>query len=275
MKIKIAILSLGLACVAMIVEGPAAPPLLGSAPEMSGVASATPLAFIANAGQADGRALFYARTPGYTLWLTREGLVFDRMEKGTQVGARRSVSRLDFMNARRDVRISACDSLDYKVSYFFGREESEWKTGIPTSRAVGYHGLYDGIDLEVYGTDRQVEYDWVVAPGGRPRDIRFALDRGRKAGLDGDGNLLIETAAGRVVHRKPVAFQVIDGRRTDVEASFRETEDGSYGFAVGAYDPRFDLTIDPLVVLYGTFLGGWKQDFGVKVGLDLAFARPP
>jgi len=270
MKINIAILSLGLACVAMIAEGPAAPPPSG--PDLAVASKPVPLAFIANAGQADGRALYYARTSAYTLWLTREGLVFDRIEKGTQVGARRSVSRLDFINARRDVRISACDSLDYKVSYFFGRDESDWKTGVPTSRAVVYDDLYDGVDLEVYGTDRQVEYDWIVAPGGRPEDIRFAFAGDQKARLDRDGNLAVETGAGRIVHRSPVAYQDIAGRRRDVKAAFHDRGDGSYGFAVGAYDPRFELTIDPLVILYGTFLGGSKQDFGIKVALDRAGA---
>jgi hypothetical protein len=40
--------------------------------------SQVPLYFIPNRGQVHTRALFYARTPGYTLWLTAEGLVFDR-----------------------------------------------------------------------------------------------------------------------------------------------------------------------------------------------------
>ena len=40
-----------------------------------------PLYFIANQGQAGAPARFYARTPHYTLWLTKEGLVFDSVKR--------------------------------------------------------------------------------------------------------------------------------------------------------------------------------------------------
>ena len=36
-----------------------------------------PLTFLPNKGQVDRRVKFYTRTPGYTLWLIKEGLVFD------------------------------------------------------------------------------------------------------------------------------------------------------------------------------------------------------
>jgi hypothetical protein len=268
MKTKTILSSLIFICAALVANGPAARPKPGLSPRAPGASGPAPLAFIANAGQADGRALFYARTSGYTLWLTREGLVFDRVEQGAPGGPRRSASRIAFRNADHKARISASDPLDYRVSYFYGRDESEWKTGIPTSRAVVYDNLYDGIDLKVYGTEREVEYDWVVAPGGRPGDIRFVVAGGRDAALDREGNLVVGTDAGRIVHRRPVAYQLIDGRRADVRVAFRETADGSYGFSVGAYDPRFELTIDPLVIVYGTFLGGSQQDFGTRIAVD-------
>ena len=39
-----------------------------------------PLYFIPNEGQVNEKALFYAKTSKYTLWLTKEGLVFDRIK---------------------------------------------------------------------------------------------------------------------------------------------------------------------------------------------------
>jgi hypothetical protein len=36
-----------------------------------------PLAFIENQGQVDAQAKFYLRAGGQTLWLTREGIIFD------------------------------------------------------------------------------------------------------------------------------------------------------------------------------------------------------
>ncbi|HLP46429.1 MAG TPA: hypothetical protein VK469_10795, partial [Candidatus Kapabacteria bacterium] len=40
-----------------------------------------PLYFIPNRGQVHEKAEFYAKTPGYTLWMTGEGFVFDCVGK--------------------------------------------------------------------------------------------------------------------------------------------------------------------------------------------------
>ena len=40
-----------------------------------------PLYFTHNKGQVDKRALFYAKTQGYTLWITKGGLIFDSIGK--------------------------------------------------------------------------------------------------------------------------------------------------------------------------------------------------
>jgi hypothetical protein len=216
-----------------------------------------PLYFIPNKGQTDQQALFYAKTGTYTLWLTRDGLTFDD-------GA---VSRLIFKDANPGAQVSAADPADYRVSYFYGRDESEWLTDIPTSRAVIYKNVYDGIDLKVYGAERQVEYDWIVKPGARPDRIRWAHSGVSKASLDHEGNLVAETPSGRLVHRRPAAYQIIDGRRVDVQAAFRMLGDGEYGFAVGPYDAGGDLVIDPVVLVFSTFLGGsdWEEAFSISI----------
>jgi hypothetical protein len=235
-------------------------------------ASSTPLYFMANGGQMDARALFCARTPGYTLWLTRESMVFDRIERDRDGRESRSLSELVFKNAGPDVQVTASDPSDYRVSYFFGRDEAGWRTDIPTSRAVLYKGLYEGIDLKAYGTYRRVEYDWIVAPGARPGQILFSYSGTHKARLDDGGNLAVETAGGRFLHCRPSAYQVIAGRRVDVEAAFRDAGNGSYGFDVGTYDPRHELTIDPLVLAYSTYLGGSRDDFAYDIVVDQAGA---
>ncbi|MBN2205928.1 MAG: SBBP repeat-containing protein [Candidatus Aminicenantes bacterium] len=233
------------------------------------VTAATPLYFIANEGQMGAEALYCARTPGYTLWLTGEGLVFDRVAESDQGKMIRSRSSLVFLGANGDVEVAATDPSDHVVSYFFGRDEADWKTGVSTSRAVVYKNVYDGIDLKVYGTERQIEYDWVVAPGADPGRIRFRVEGGDgDAALNAGGDLAVGTASGRIVQRRPVAHQVVEGRRVEVASAFRAAGDGAFGFALGAYDPRRELTIDPLVLAASTYLGGQSTEWSVKVATD-------
>lgn len=220
----------------------------------------TPLYFISNQGQTVPEARFYARTRDYTLWLTKQGLIFD----GTDGAA----SSLIFKNANADVDISASDPSDYRVSCFCGTNESDWITDVPTSRAVLYKNLYNGIDLRVYGTEKEIEYDWVVRPGADPSNIRFTYEGAPAAKIDASGDLVVSAASGEFRHRKPAAYQVIDGKRIAVAASFHKISDIGYGFALGAYDSRFDLIIDPLVLVYSTYLGGYSADIADSVAED-------
>jgi hypothetical protein len=63
-----------------------------------------------------------------------------------------------------------------------------------------------------------------------------------------------------------VSYQRIGGERVPVKSRYRLTGDGSYGFAVGAYDPRYPLVIDPGLD-YSTFLGGELIDFGEGIAV--------
>jgi hypothetical protein len=232
----------------------------------------TPLYFIANQGQTDRGVLYYATTPGQTLWLTQKGLVFDRTGSAASGEMNRTVSRLVFKNAHEDVALSPAELADYRVSYFYGRDEADWITDVPTSRAVLYKNLYDGVDLKVYGTDRKIEYDWIVRPSADPNRIRFSCEGEARAEIDGAGDLVVSTPSGELRHRKPSAYQVIEGKRVSVKAAFKAVGKGEYGFAVGRYDRRFDLVIDPLVLAFSTYLGGYGDEAAYSVAIDKAGA---
>jgi len=70
----------------------------------------------------------------------------------------------------------------------------------------------------------------------------------------------------------PTAYQVIDGNRVNVRASFKSFGNDEYGFAVGEYARRFDLVIDPLVLVFSTYLGGYGDEFSDSIVMDNAGA---
>ena len=138
-----------------------------------------PLYFIPNKGQVDETARFYAKTSRYTLWLTKEGLVFDSVHTPpfghpSQEGiTERDVCRLIFLDANANPEMLPVEMTGHRVNYFKGNDPAKWQKGILTSKAVLYKNIYKNIDLKVYGIEKQIEYDWVVKPAGNPRDIRF------------------------------------------------------------------------------------------------------
>lgn len=241
-----------------------------------------PLYFITNKGQVNQMAAFYAKASRYTLWLTKEGLVFDSVKK-TEVEAKgkarhshstirpklnRDVSRLFFLNARKNPEMVAMDEAALRVNYFKGKDKSKWHGDVPTSMAVLYKNLYKGIDLKVYGMEKQVEYDWVVKAGGNPGDIRFEYKNVKGTRLDQNGNLLIETGFGELMHKKPVSYQETGAGKTAVDVRFKKIGKNTYGFSVGVYDRQYELVIDPVILPYSTYLGGSDYDYPKGIAVD-------
>jgi hypothetical protein len=270
-----------------------------------------PLYFVANKGQVNEKALFYAKASRYTLWLTKEGLVFDSthpapsghpsQERHTppfghpsQEGnyehhysprltkIDRDVSGLFFLDADKNPEVVPVEETKLKVNYFKGKDKSQWHCDIPTSQAVLYKSLYKNIDLKVYGIEKEIEYDWIVKPNGNPEDIRFEYKNVKGTRLDEEGNLLIETDFGQLMHKKPVSYQRSTAQSTDVEAgsqtcpqerkdvkvTFKKITENTYGFEVGEYDKSRELIIDPVVLAYSTYLGGESVDYGYGIAVD-------
>ncbi|MCP4146619.1 MAG: hypothetical protein GY757_02615 [bacterium] len=230
-----------------------------------------PLYFVCNKGQENAEAKYYAKASGYTLWLTTEGLVFDSFRKnGTDEKPllQREVSRLMFDGANKKPQIIPVDIARAKVNIFKGRDKSKWLGNIPTSKGVLYKNLYTHIDLKVYGIEKKIEYDWVVKKGGDPSVITFHYDYVKGSRIDKEGNLLITTRFGDLVHKRPVSFQEIDNKKVPVDVTFKHIKGNTYGFNVPQYNRDYPLIIDPVVMAYSTCLGGDADDWGQHIAVS-------
>jgi uncharacterized protein (TIGR03437 family) len=235
-----------------------------------------PLSFEANAGQADPRVKYLSRGSGYGLYLTAEEAVLALRKGGCagrsaagagepasfirrgEAGCEREadVVRMRLAGASGMAAAPAGEErLPGTANYFIGSDPAKWHTGVPTYAKVRYHGVYPGVDLVYYGNQRQLEYDFVVAPGGDPKAIRlqFAGAKGLRLGADGD--LVVTAAGGAMIFHKPVVYQLVDGQRKPVEGNFAMLAKHTVGFRLGSYDRVKPLVIDPVLV-YSTYLGG-------------------
>ena len=119
--------------------------------------------------------------------------------------------------------------------------------------------IYEGIDVEYYGRNRQLEYDFLVAPGADPSQIVMAftgvdcmsIDRGRRPAA----------ARGRptVRQHRPVAYQERRHERRTVEAAYLLLGGDRVVIALGDYDHERALVIDP-VLAYSSYFGGNADD---------------
>ena len=162
------------------------------------------------------------------------------------------------------------DLLPGKSNYFLGNDPSQWHTNVPNYRKVAEHAVYPGIDLIYYGTQSQLEYDFVVAPGADPRAIRLAVQGAKKLRIDAQGNLIATVGKGEVSFQRPVAYQEDShGTRQPVSARYSIKGGRNVDFKVGKHDPSRSLVIDPTLA-YSTYVGGSLIDGanGIAVAPD-------
>ncbi|MBI4908693.1 MAG: hypothetical protein HY820_34050 [Acidobacteria bacterium] len=173
--------------------------------------------------------------------------------------SRGSAQRVRFQleTARKPAKWQTLDPLPGITSYFTGHDESKWIRGVPHyARVKAESGM--------------VEYDFHLEAGARPEAIRWKVAGARSLRIHANGDLIIETEDGPLTQHKPVAYQKAGGRRIPVEAEFR-LDGNTVSFAVGRYDRKVPLVIDPTIV-WATL--GRHNSFGVAqaIAVDSAGA---
>jgi PKD repeat protein len=274
-----------------------------------------PLFFVKNEGQMDSRVRFYERSRGCETFFTDDSIVFavtrategpfEGPSSGLEEGPPRQpgnshLIRLTPLGMQRNVHLSAEDAQAGKTNYFIGDDPDRWRTDIPTYRSLVYRDAYPGVDFKFYGNNQQLEYDIMVQPGADLSRVRLQYSGIDRLEITDTGDLIIHVTAGlTLTQRKPVAYQVIEGKRVELTGTFRignealgstplEASDGVregspeavqshpsttndqghvFGFEVASYDRRYPLVIDPILI-YSSYLGGIGSDYGYALAVD-------
>jgi hypothetical protein len=176
------------------------------------------------------------------------------------------VLRMKLRNANPATRVTGVDELAGTSNYFIGNDPAKWRTNVPTYAKVKYEGIYSGIDLVYYGNQRQLEYDFIVAPGANPNRIAFDVRGAKRIRRTEHGELVFKVGEDEIRWHKPVVYQEKDGTRREIAAHYAITDTNSIAFEVAKYDASRPLYIDPLI--YSTYLGGSGQDAGYGIAVD-------
>jgi hypothetical protein len=231
-----------------------------------------PLYFIENKGQLDKNVMYYEKSQGHQMFFTGEGIYFILEQKRKEI-SQQSMVKLTPLNMRQEINITAEDLQEGKVSYFLGNDPTQWKTNIPIYKKVVYPEAYPNVDLKFYGNNRQLEYDIIIKEGGDPIKIKFQYTGVEGIEVTDLGDLSIRLKDGNILkQKKPVSYQIIDGKRIDVESKFKiinEDEIFTYGFEIASYDKKHPLVIDPVLV-YSTFIGGSVDEEAFGIAVDTA-----
>jgi Beta-propeller repeat len=248
-----------------------------AATKLAGPIQNQQLAFERNDGQSSGQVQFTSRARNYIVFLdSHEATVVFRAPGQRSISPKSSVKNVEasmdvvslhLLGSERAITPQADEPLSAKTNYFLGSDPDKWRTNVPLFGRVRYQSIYKDVDLVYYGTESQLEYDFVIGPGGDPKSIRFSLEAARRPVIDRNGDLTVRVGDAQFALRKPIAYQLVGGQKQQVPANFLPYGQDDFGIHVGKYDRDLPLIVDP-VLAYSTYLGGSADEGIFGIGFD-------
>lgn len=223
--------------------------------------SGMPLTFEPNQGQTNHAVKFQAKGEGYNFFLTPRGAHFAIFSKTGKPNSGQKVDKalitMALAGANLKAEMRGEEGLVSRSNYIFGKDLNV--SNVPNFRKVRCEQVYPGVDVVYYGNQKQLEYDFVVAPNTDPSVIQLAFAGHENISLDDVGNLVLKTGNGEIVQHRPFMFQRLPGGdsvQVKGEYTLGAQENGvaHVSFKVGDYDHTLPLVIDPVLV-YSTFFG--------------------
>ena len=215
-----------------------------------------PLSFEPNRGQAATPVKFLSRGSGYGLYLTSREAVLALSSVNT--GSRRAETafvHMQFAAAAAHPSVQAGEALPGHTNYLVGNDPSRWLHNVQQFARVHYAEVYPGVDLDFYGNQGHLEYDFEVNPGADPRQIEMKFEGADNLRIDPQGNLILFVGNRELHFEAPQIYQSGRSGQEKVEGAFVLRSADRVGFEVGNYDRSRTLVIDPILA-YSTYLGG-------------------
>lgn len=173
---------------------------------------------------------------------------------------------VQFMNANPAPFIFGTSPAAHKSNYFLGNDESKWKGNLPNYNFLTYDEIYPGIDAVFSGKGGNLKYDLVVSAGSNVNSIVLNYSGLKNISLR-NGTLVLDAGFMNITEAIPVAYQNINGVRTEVNCEFvLNGTQVKFRFPNG-YDRNYELVIDP-VVIASTYSGSTVTTYGHSATFD-------
>jgi gliding motility-associated-like protein len=175
--------------------------------------------------------------------------------------------KMKFENASAAASSTGSEAIKEYFNYFIGNDKSKWAGKVQAFQKLDYANLYDGIDLKIASAEQSLKYVYEVEKGKDAGQVKINFEGTDGIAIDESGNLKIKTAVGDVMDLKPYAYQIINGKESEVACTFMLHENSlTYNFPMG-YDKKQKLFIDPTLV-FSTYSGSTADNFGYSATYD-------
>jgi hypothetical protein len=222
--------------------------------------------FIENKKQLPEQVKYQADLPAGKLYLEKNCLTYNFIEPAyfDLEAAEKSDPHLkqlfkahafhvNFVNANPQTILEPAKKLPETRNYFTGNDPANWSADVAAYENIKYKNLYPGIDLVYYTNAKTLKYDFVVQPQANPEAIKLHYEGVSKLTIE-NGRLRIFTSVNEITEEKPYAYQVINGKQTEVACAFSLDKNTVSFKLADTYDKNLPLIIDPALI-FGTYTG--------------------
>ncbi|AEA44408.1 T9SS type B sorting domain-containing protein [Fluviicola taffensis] len=233
----------------------------------------THYALIENKGQWAEKVLFQSKSQGNNIWVQQHGFLYDlrdyspmkRAHLGnstdTSTEIKSALSAAHFLNSNEVYEIIKEKPLPYYYNYFLGNDSTKWTSDVRSFNEVTLKNFYNGIDLKVFDTPEKFKYELWCSPGSPINNIQIDLIHFQQISIAKNGDLILKTSLGEIIEQKPIAYQLLNGKLTEILCAFK-LNGSILSFQLGKYNPLASIIIDP-VLIFATYSGSPSDNFGM------------
>lgn len=175
-----------------------------------------------------------------------------------------SMYRIDltWLNANKNFSILTDSALPGCTNYYTSASPEEGALNVKSYRGIHLMNLYKGINLHYYEKNGELKHDYIVAPHSNYKQIQLEL-KGAEISINKDGSINFKTPIGNIQEGAPIVFQ--NGKR--LQAKW-QINGNILSFEINNYNPNFELIIDPITRIWGTYYGGTFDDYAYSCCTD-------
>ncbi|MCB9233552.1 MAG: gliding motility-associated C-terminal domain-containing protein [Bacteroidia bacterium] len=151
-------------------------------------------------------------------------------------------------------------------NYFRGNDPAKWAGEVGLYDRVSYEGLWDGVDMILYGKDNGLKYDFIVQTESDLQQIAMDYEGVNDIRLE-EGRLKIKTTVNEIVEMQPYSYQIINGEKVEIPTEFVLRKNRVSFRLNGKTNPEYPLIIDPTLI-FSTYSGSTSDNWGFTATYD-------
>lgn len=219
-------------------------------------------------GGSDGQMTFHIKRSGISYQLYKTDELKESENEITNEKVKRifkqTIFRIDlkWLNNNTNFTITKDKAIPGLNNYYLSHCPNG-ALNIVSYTGVTLHNIYKNIDLHYYVKEGYLKHDYIIAPNTDYKQIQILVD-GATIKVDADGSLLLTTPLGNIKEESPIVYQ-----------NFKQlpakwvVKKNIISFDIENYNPNYELIIDPMTRIWGTYYGSTGEDIGQGCTTDI------